>query len=89
MDLGPVQQVQVMAAERHPLARGREPQPARGVVMAPQRRIDRQQAVAQQPPARRAPAALQRGIHQYRQILEGRARIDGIRLVGSTSPLVR
>jgi peptidyl-prolyl cis-trans isomerase C len=34
-------------------------------------------------------AALQRGIHQYLQILVGRARIEGITLEGSTSPLVQ
>jgi peptidyl-prolyl cis-trans isomerase C len=36
-----------------------------------------------------ATAALQRGIHQYLQILVGRARIDGITLEGSASPLVQ
>jgi peptidyl-prolyl cis-trans isomerase C len=34
-------------------------------------------------------AALQRGIQQYLQILVGRARIEGITLEGSTSPLVQ
>lgn len=34
-------------------------------------------------------AALQRGIHQYLQILVGRARIDGITLEGSATPLVQ
>jgi peptidyl-prolyl cis-trans isomerase C len=36
-----------------------------------------------------ATAALQRGIHQYLQILVGRARIEGITLEGSASPLVQ
>ena len=36
-----------------------------------------------------ATAALQRGIHQYLQILVGRARIEGIRLEGSATPLVQ
>ena len=36
-----------------------------------------------------ATAALQRGIHQYLQILVGRARIDGITLEGSATPLVQ
>ena len=34
-------------------------------------------------------AALQRGIHQYLQILVGRARIEGITLEGSATPLVQ
>ncbi|KGF83245.1 peptidylprolyl isomerase [Massilia sp. JS1662] len=36
-----------------------------------------------------ATAALQRGIHQYLQILVGRARIEGITLEGSATPLVQ
>jgi peptidyl-prolyl cis-trans isomerase C len=36
-----------------------------------------------------AAAALQRGIHQYLQILVGRARIEGITLEGSATPLVQ
>jgi peptidyl-prolyl cis-trans isomerase C len=36
-----------------------------------------------------ATAALQRGVHQYLQILVGRARIEGITLEGSASPLVQ
>jgi peptidyl-prolyl cis-trans isomerase C len=36
-----------------------------------------------------AAAALQRGVHQYLQILVGRARIEGITLEGSASPLVQ
>jgi peptidyl-prolyl cis-trans isomerase C len=36
-----------------------------------------------------AAAALQRGIHQYLQILVGRARIEGITLEGSQTPLVQ
>ena len=36
-----------------------------------------------------ATAALQRGIHQYLQILVGRARIEGVVLDGADSPLVQ
>lgn len=36
-----------------------------------------------------ATAALQRGVHQYLQILVGRARIDGITLEGAATPLVQ
>ena len=36
-----------------------------------------------------ATAALQRGVHQYLQILVGRARIEGITLEGSATPLVQ
>jgi peptidyl-prolyl cis-trans isomerase C len=36
-----------------------------------------------------ATAALQRGIHQYLQILVGRARIEGVTLEGSATPLVQ
>jgi peptidyl-prolyl cis-trans isomerase C len=36
-----------------------------------------------------ATAALQRGIHQYLQVLVGRARIEGIELEGSATPLVQ
>ena len=47
------------------------------------------EAVQPQIAAWLAAAALQRGIHQYLQILVGRARIEGITLEGSTSPLVQ
>lgn len=36
-----------------------------------------------------ATAAWQRGVHQYLQILVGRARIEGVALEGSASPLVQ
>jgi peptidyl-prolyl cis-trans isomerase C len=36
-----------------------------------------------------ATAALQRGVHQYLQILVGRARIEGITLEGAATPLVQ
>jgi peptidyl-prolyl cis-trans isomerase C len=36
-----------------------------------------------------ATAAWQRGVHQYRQILVGRAHIEGVTLEGSQSPLVQ
>jgi peptidyl-prolyl cis-trans isomerase C len=47
------------------------------------------EAVKAQIAAWLATAALQRGIHQYLQILVGRARIEGVTLEGSTSPLVQ
>lgn len=36
-----------------------------------------------------ATAAWQRGLHQYLQLLVGRARIEGISLEGSATPLVQ
>jgi len=36
-----------------------------------------------------AAAALQRGVHQYLQILVGRARIEGVTLEGAATPLVQ
>jgi peptidyl-prolyl cis-trans isomerase C len=46
-------------------------------------------AVKSQIAAMLTAAALQRGVHQYMQILVGRARIEGITLEGSATPLVQ